>query len=131
MSEKGYNETNRNHGTCESYGTYETHGTNKAYGTYGLPQRKPLEPKPFLPKKGNYRNLLVYKKAECLYDITFYFAHHYFVPSKDRTVDQVVQAARSGKQNIAEGSAAASTSSETEMKLYGVARASMKEVLED
>ena len=91
----------------------------------------PLEPKPFLPKKGNYRNLLVYKKAECLYDITFYFAHHYFVERKDRTIDQVVQAARSGKQNIAEGCAAASTSSETELKLLGVARASMKEVLED
>ena len=94
-------------------------------------QRAPLEPKPFLPKKGNYRSLLVYQKAECIYDITFYFAHHYFVPSKDRTVDQVVQAARSGKQNIAEGSAAASTSAETEIKLYGVARASMKETLED
>ena len=76
-------------------------------GLMGSPSEL-LEPKPFLPKKGNYRKLLVYKKAECLYDITFYFAHHYFVPSKDRTVDQVVQAARSGKQNIAEGSAAAS-----------------------
>ena len=52
-----------------------------------------LEPKPFLPKKGNYRGLLVYQKAECLYDITYYFAHHYFVERKDRTIDQVVQAA--------------------------------------
>ena len=93
--------------------------------------KKPLEPKPFLPKKGNYRALLVYQKAECLYDITFYFAHHYFVERKDRTIDQLIQAARSGKQNIAEGSSAATTSSETELKLMGVARASMKEVLED
>jgi len=84
-----------------------------------------------LPKKGNYRGLIVYQKAECIYDITFYFAHHYFVERKDRTIDQVVQAARSGKQNIAEGCAAASTSSETELKLLGVARASMKETLED
>lgn len=93
--------------------------------------RKPLEPKPFLPKKGNYRGLLVYQKAECLYDITFYFAHHYFVERKDRTIDQVVQAARSGKQNIAEGCAAAATSAETEIKLLGVARASMQETLLD
>jgi len=95
------------------------------------PQRKALEPKPFLPKKGNYRGLIVYQKAECIYDITFYFAHHFFVERKDRTIDQVVQAARSGKQNIAEGCAAASTSAETELKLLGVARASMKETLED
>ena len=95
------------------------------------PHRAPLAPQPFLPKKGNYRDLLVYKKAECIYDITFYFANHYFVPRRDRTVDQVIQAARSGKQNIAEGSSAAATSSETELKLTGVARASMKEVLED
>lgn len=93
--------------------------------------RKLLEPQPFLPKKGNYRGLLVYQKAECIYDITFYFAHHYFVERKDRTIDQVVQAARSAKQNIAEGCAAASTSAETEIKLIGVARASMKETLED
>ena len=95
------------------------------------PQRKALEPRTFLPKKGNYRGLIVYQKAECIYDITFYFAHHFFVERKDRTIDQVVQAARSGKQNIAEGCAAASTSAETELKLLGVARASMKETLED
>lgn len=97
----------------------------------GANGKKPLEPKPFLPKKGNYRGLLVYQKAECLYDITFYFAHHYFVERKDRTIDQVVQAARSGKQNIAEGCAAAATSAETEIKLLGVARASMQETLLD
>jgi four helix bundle suffix protein len=84
-----------------------------------------------LPKKGNYRDLLVYQKAECLYDITYYFAHHYYVERKDRTIDQVVQAARSGKQNIAEGCSAASTSAETEIKLLGVARASMQETLLD
>ena len=89
------------------------------------------EPKPFLPKKGNYRALVVYQKAECIYDITFYFANRYLMAMKDRTVDQMVQAARSAKQNIAEGSAAASTSSETEIKLMGVARASMKELLTD
>ena len=110
----------------------EKKNENRAYRTNeAQPQRKALEPKPFLPKKGNYRGLIVYQKAECIYDITFYFAHHYFVERKDRTIDQVVQAARSGKQNIAEGCAAASTSAETELKLLGVARASMKETLED
>lgn len=109
----------------------EANAANKPNGANGQGQRPPLVPKPFLPKKGNYRGLLVYQKAECLYDITFYFAHHYFVERKDRTIDQVVQAARSGKQNIAEGCAAAATSAETEIKLLGVARASMKEVLED
>ena len=108
----------------EANGAHEAHEANRAY-------RAPLEPKPFLPKKGNYRNLLVYKKAECIYDLTFFFAHHYFVERKDRTIDQVVQAARSGKQNIAEGCAAASTSAETELKLLGVARASMQETLLD
>ena len=89
------------------------------------------EPQPFLPKKGNYKGLIVYQKAECIFDITFYFANKYMVARKDRTVDQMVQAARSGKQNIAEGCAAAATSSETELKLLGVARASMHELLTD
>ena len=88
-------------------------------------------PTTFLPKKGNYRDLLVYQKAECIYDITFFFTKKFLSGVKDRTVDQMVQAARSGKQNIAEGSAAASTSSETELKLTNVARASMQELLTD
>ena len=90
----------------------------------------PIVPAPFLPKKGNYRNLIAYQKAECIYDLTFYFANHFLGP-KDRTIDQMVQAARSGKQNIAEGCAAASTSAETELKLIGVAKASLQELLTD
>ena len=118
----------------EAYGTYRDYGAKGIYEAnkpYEAQRRAPLEPKPFLPKKGNYRDLLVYQKAECIYDITFYFAHHYFVERKDRTIDQVIQAARSAKQNIAEGCAAASTSAETEIKLMGVARASMQETLLD
>ena len=84
----------------------------------------------FLPQKGNYRRLIVYQKAECIYDITFYFAHNH-LQKGDRTVDQMVQAARSGKQNIAEGSAASSTSRETELKLMNVAKASLQELLVD
>ncbi len=85
---------------------------------------------PFLPQRGNYKDLIAYKKAECIFDITFYFAEKY-LKKGDRTVDQMVQAARSGKQNIAEGSAAATTSRETEIKLYNVARASLQELLVD
>ena len=85
---------------------------------------------PFLPQKGNYRNLIAYQKAECIYDITYYFAHH-FLDRNDRTIDQMIQAARSGKQNIAEGCAASTTSAETEIKLVNVARASLQELLID
>lgn len=84
----------------------------------------------FLPKKGNYRNLIVFQKAECIYDITYYFAHKY-LQKGDRTIDQMVQAARSGRQNIAEGASAGATSSETELKLMNVARASLQELLLD
>lgn len=84
----------------------------------------------FLAPKGDYRNLIVYKKTECIYDLTFHFTKR-FLSNGDRTVDQMVQAARSGKQNIIEGSAAATTSPETEIKLFNVAKASFDELLAD
>ena len=84
----------------------------------------------FIPQKGNYRGLVAYQKAECIYDLTYYFATK-FLAKGDRTVDQMVQAARSGKQNIAEGSAASATSRETEIKLTNVAKASLQELLVD
>ena len=70
------------------------------------------------------------KKTKALYNITFYFITKYLVRC-DRTIDQMVQAARSGKQNIVEGSAAGVTSCETELKLLNVARASLRELRED
>ena len=84
----------------------------------------------FLPEKGNYRNLIVFQKAECIYDITYYFANKYY-PGHDRTRDQMVQAARSGCANIAEAAAASATSAETAIKLTNVARASLQELLMD
>ena len=85
----------------------------------------------FLPQHGHYRNLRVYRVAEALYDITYVFCKR-FLPSRGaRTVDQMIQAARSGKQNIAEGSAASGTSKETEIKLTNVARATLDELIED
>ena len=83
-----------------------------------------------LPKHGHYRHLRVYQVTEMIYDITYYFTQHY-LQRGDRTVDQMIQAARSGKQNIAEGNQAAATSSETEIKLTNVAKASLEELLDD
>lgn len=83
-----------------------------------------------IPHKGNYKALITYQKAETIYDITFYFCKKY-LSYRDRTVDQMVQAARSGKQNIVEGSAASATSSEMEIKLVSVGKASLHELLVD
>ena len=81
----------------------------------------------FIPTHGGYRHLLSYQKAEIIYDGTVYFTNRFF-HKYDRTVGQMVQAARSGKQNIAEGSMASATSKETEIKLTNVARASLEEL---
>lgn len=84
----------------------------------------------FIPPHGGYRKLRSYRKAEVVYDITVVFCRR-FLDRRDRTVDQMIQAARSGKQNIAEGSQAAGTSTETEIRLTNVARASLEELLVD
>ena len=84
----------------------------------------------FIPPHGGYENLLSFQKARIVYDATVYFCERY-IDKFSRTRDQMVQAARSGKQNILEGSQASGTSSETEIKLVNVARASLEELLED
>ena len=89
-----------------------------------------MQSRDFIRQKGNYEELICYKKSMCVYDVTFYFAHKY-LPKGDRTIDQMIQAARSGKQNIVEGCSASTTSSETEIKLLNVAKASLQELLED
>lgn len=81
----------------------------------------------FIPKHGGYRNLITYQKAEIIYDGTIYFTKRFF-HKYDRTIDQMVQAARSGKQNIVEASMASGTSKEMEIKLTNVARASLEEL---
>ncbi|MDP2336977.1 MAG: four helix bundle suffix domain-containing protein [Bacteroidota bacterium] len=81
----------------------------------------------FIPKHGGYRNLITYQKSEIIYDGTIYFTKRFF-NKYDRTIDQMVQAARSGKQNIVEASMASGTSKETEIKLTNVARASLEEL---
>lgn len=84
----------------------------------------------FIPSHGGYKSLISYKKAEIVYDATTYFTNRFYKRG-DRTIDQMVQAARSGKQNIAEASMASGTSKETEIKLTNVARASLEELLID
>lgn len=84
----------------------------------------------FLPPHGGYRDLEAFKNAEYVYDATVFFCDK-FIDRFSRTKDQMVQAARSGRQNIAEGSAASGTSKEMELKLVNVARASLEELLLD
>ncbi len=87
-------------------------------------------PEGFIPPHGGYQQLFSYRKAEIVYDATVYFCAR-FLDKRDRTYDQMIQAARSGKQNIVEGSMASATSKETEIKLTNVARASLEELLTD
>lgn len=84
----------------------------------------------FLPSAGGYRNLRAYQLSTIIYDLTMVFADRFVRPGS-RTRDQMEQAARSGKQNIAEGSEASMTSKETEIKLTNVAKASLEELLLD
>lgn len=79
---------------------------------------------------GGYRGLKSFINAEIVYDATVAFCNR-FINRRDRTHDQMVQAARSGRQNIAEGSMASGTSKKFELKLVGVARASQEELLLD
>ncbi|WP_243689470.1 four helix bundle protein [Geotalea toluenoxydans] len=87
-------------------------------------------PEGFIPCHGGYQKLLSYQKAEIVYDATVYFCDR-FIDRHSRTRDQIVQAARSGKQNIIEGSMSSGTSKEMEIKLANVARASLEELLAD
>ncbi|MBP9186856.1 MAG: four helix bundle suffix domain-containing protein [Bacteroidia bacterium] len=83
--------------------------------------------KGFIPTHGGYEKLITYQKSEIIYDGTIYFTKRFF-HKYDRTIDQMVQAARSGKQNIVEASMASGTSKEMEIKLTNVARASLEEL---
>ncbi|MFO7536311.1 MAG: four helix bundle suffix domain-containing protein [Kiritimatiellia bacterium] len=108
---------------------------NENTGNTGIPadrrtQNATHSPERLLPPRGDYQTLLSFQKSEVVYDLTFRFAHK-FLSRGDRTIDQMIQAARSGKKNILEGSKAAQTSKETEIKLTNVGRASLEELLDD
>jgi four helix bundle suffix protein len=109
-------------GNNEKNASHEKHTSHSSHSSH--------DPDRLLPPRGDYQTLLSFQKAEVVYDITFRFAHK-FLAKSDRTIDQMIQSARSGKKNILEGSKAAITSKETEIKLTGVARASLEELLDD
>lgn len=85
------------------------------------------EPEKLIPPHGGYRKLKSFQVAQLAYDVTVRFCDRYISP-RSRTHDQMVQAARSGVQNIAEGSQASGTSKKMELKLTNVARASLEEL---
>jgi four helix bundle suffix protein len=104
------------------------HGKNDSREAGDLHSSEPIER--LLPPRGDYQTLLSFQKAEIVYDLIFRFAHKYLAKG-DRTVDQMIQSAPSGKKNILEGGKAAITSKEMEIKLTNVARASLEELLDD
>ena len=110
--------------------------TNKTKVTDTHPPSPSSSPSPpscsesFIPPHGGYEDLLSFRKSRIVYDATVRFCNR-FIDKRSRTTDQMIQAARSGKQNILEGSQASGTSKETELKLTNVARASLEELLED
>jgi len=94
------------------------------------PRPKKVRPESLIPVHGGYRNLKGFQIAQLAFDVTVRFCDRYINPGS-RTHDQMVQAARSGVQNIAEGSKASGTSKKMELKLTNVARASLEELLLD
>ncbi|MGD0410633.1 MAG: four helix bundle suffix domain-containing protein [Verrucomicrobiota bacterium] len=113
---------NGKNGKNASDGKYASHPSHLSHPSQ--------DPDRLLPPRGDYQTLLSFQKAEVVYDLTFRFAHK-FLAKGDRTMDQMIQSARSGKKNILEGSKAGLTSKETEIKLTNVARASLEELLDD
>ena len=116
----------KKNGNNESHVKNVNNGEKPSHSSHTSPDSHPT----ILPPRGEYRTFLFYQKSEVVYEITYRFCNR-FLAKGDRTIGQMVQAARSGKQNIIEGSKAAVTSKETEIKLTNVARASLEELLED
>ena len=96
-------------------------------GTDEVSEVLPMDSEPLIPKHGGYRRLKSFQVAQLVYDVTVRFCDRY-VEKRSRTHDQMVQAARSGVQNVAEGSLASGTSKKGELKLTNVARASLEEL---
>ena len=105
------------------HASHNSHSSHISHASASPPAR-------LLRPRGDYRTLLSFQKSEIIYDLTFRFAHK-FLARGDRTIDQMIQSARSGKKNLLEGSKAGLTSKETEIKLTNVARASLEELLDD
>lgn len=110
--------------------TKKTRTTKRANARENPSSASSLSYPGFIPPHGGYENLLAYRKSQIIYDATVRFCDR-FMDKRSRTHDQMVQAARSGNKNIAEGSQVSGTSKEAELKLTGVARASLEELLGD
>lgn len=107
-----------------------TDGTNATEGCHASPASPSSHQAGFIPPHGGYEKLLSYPKTQIIYDATVRFCDR-FISLRSRTHDQMVQAARSGNKNIAEGSQVSGTSKESEIKLTSVARGSLEELLGD
>ncbi len=107
-----------------------TPNANRSAGSVGSAPSVAARPRKRLRPAGGYRKTGSFQTATLIYDATVWFCEK-FLDARSRTVDQMVQAARSGRQNIAEGSRCAATSSQTELRLLNVARASLEELLLD
>lgn len=117
--------------TSNPQDSHISHNSHTSHTTQPTQPSQPTKPsRPLLPPRGDYRTLLSFQKAEVVYDITFRFCKKH-LSRGDRTVDQMLQAARSGKKNILEGSKCGLTSKEMEIKLTNVARGSLEELLDD
>ena len=110
--------------------TKKTKATKKLDASHPSSSSSASYPEGFIPPHGGYENLLAYRKSQIIYDATVRFCDR-FIDKRSRTHDQMVQAARSGNKNIAEGSQVSGTSKESELKLTGVARGSLEELLGD
>jgi four helix bundle suffix protein len=111
----------------KDHGTNETNSTD---GVHASPKSPSSHSEGFIPPHGGYEKLLSYPKTQIIYDATVRFCDR-FISRRSRTHDQMVQAARSGNKNIAEGSQVSGTSKESEIKLTNVARGSLEELLGD
>lgn len=117
-----------------NYSIYSNYSRYRLYNNYQT-KNKTMQNKDKLPSalrpQTNWENLHFYQKSDALYQLTFCFCRRFLPAYGDRTVDQMVQAARSGKQNIVEGLADGVTSTEMQLKLLNVARSSLQELRED
>jgi four helix bundle suffix protein len=113
------NESDGKNGRNDSQAEHSSHKSHSSH-----------DPGRIIPPRGDYHTLHAFQKSEVVYDLTFRFAHK-CLSRGDRTVDQMIQAARSGKKNLLEGSKAGRASKEMEIKLTNVARASLEELLDD
>ena len=121
----------QNNNNNSLYSLYSLYNNYSHYNNYNYKKTKAMPSPQVLLPQINWSNLHFYQKSDTLYQLTATFCRRFLPPYGDRTVDQMIQAARSGKQNIVEGLADGKSSTEMQLKLLNVARASIQELRED